>query len=109
MNGCNHTTEQSCLRGNECAQCLRELQRAVNTLRAEKEHLKANLSERVEYCYKTIVQRDQWREDAEQGKKLLGLAQCPNCDGSGAKQISETEIAQCQWCDERRQLLEKKH
>lgn len=43
MNGCNHTTEQSCLRGNECAQCLRELQCDVNTLRAENEQLKAEL------------------------------------------------------------------
>ena len=25
---------------------------------------------------------------------------CPNCDGSGAKQISEDECEQCQWCHE---------
>ena len=40
-----------------------------------------------------------------QAVKLLSLAQCPNCDGSGGTQISETECEQCQWCDEKNQLI----
>lgn len=62
-------------------------------------------------------------------RKLLAVASCPNCDGSGATQKgerrlitrdmamdagcpemegsvhSEPEIEQCQWCDERQKLL----
>lgn len=34
--------------------------------------------------------------------KLLEYAVCPECDGSGATQISEDEIRQCQWCDEKK-------
>ena len=63
-------------------------------------------------------------------KNLIGLvamAKCPNCDGSGtivipvtrsgSRQISETEweqypiedfdFEQCQWCDEKSQILEQ--
>jgi hypothetical protein len=29
---------------------------------------------------------------------LLQVAVCPECDGSGGRQISENECAQCQWC-----------
>ena len=51
---------------------------------------------------------------AEEGKGLLGACEmaikmlnyinCPECDGSGAKQISEDEVAQCQWCDEKNKI-----
>ncbi len=59
--------------------------------------------------------------------QLLKVAACPNCDGSGGfpigahhvthemamdagepsmeGQIAQIEYAQCQWCDERKQLL----
>ena len=36
---------------------------------------------------------------------MLAIAKCPECDGSGVRQISETEAVQCQWCDERKLAL----
>lgn len=45
------------------------------------------------------------KELLENAVKLLEMAQCPNCDGSGGKQISETECEQCQWCDEKNKLI----
>jgi len=73
--------------------------------------------------------------DLAQALVLLTVAKCPNCDGSGAVQVrvgtrhyatremaldagdpslegslvsdDEWEVEQCQWCDERNQLLKK--
>lgn len=39
--------------------------------------------------------------------KLLEMAKCPQCDGSGAIQTGEDDWHQCQWCDERKKELEK--
>lgn len=36
---------------------------------------------------------------------LLEHAQCPNCDGSGARHDSYGEPEQCQWCHERAEAL----
>lgn len=36
---------------------------------------------------------------------LLEHAQCPNCDGSGARYDSHGEPEQCQWCYERAAAL----
>lgn len=39
-------------------------------------------------------------------KKLLLYAECPECDGSGVKEIDAGgELAQCQWCCERDEAL----
>lgn len=73
--------------------------------------------------------------DLEQALVLLTMAKCPNCDGSGAVPVlvgtrqyatremaldagnpalegslvcdEEWEAEQCQWCDEKNQLLKK--
>lgn len=38
--------------------------------------------------------------------KLLLYAECPECDGSGVKEIDAGgELAQCQWCCERDEAL----
>ena len=36
---------------------------------------------------------------------LLKVAECPQCDGSGAYYGQMGDIHQCQWCDERAELL----
>ena len=37
---------------------------------------------------------------------LLSVAKCPNCDGSGAY-MTAMGAAQCQWCGEKDELLNK--
>lgn len=73
--------------------------------------------------------------DIELAIQLLTVAKCPNCDGSGAVQVQthsrqyisremamdvgdpslegslycddNFDVEQCQWCDERKQLIDK--
>ena len=40
-------------------------------------------------------------------KKLLELATCPQCDGSGAVPDGYDGCYQCQWCYEREQALQE--
>lgn len=51
------------------------------------------------------------REEGERLKKLLSVAKCPECDGSGSilQQVGddEWEQQQCQWCYEKNQLTNK--
>lgn len=39
-----------------------------------------------------------------QMRKLLEVAVCPECDGSGGTQVAPDDWVQCQWCDERATL-----
>lgn len=39
--------------------------------------------------------------------KLLEVAECPQCDGTGVVYPSPGHIHQCQWCDERDAILAK--
>ena len=42
-------------------------------------------------------------DEVERLRKMLRIATCPNCDGSGTY-YECGEAAQCQWCDERAAL-----
>lgn len=56
--------------------------------------------------------KDDWRkvvESLDDAVRLLEVAQCPNCDGSGGKQISETEWDQCLWCHEKEIAIARRH
>ena len=49
------------------------------------------------------LQEENTRLQAENArlKALLTVAKCPECDGSGGRQISDDEAVQCRWCYER--------
>lgn len=38
-------------------------------------------------------------------RKLLEIAKCPCCDGSGGYYDGDGGACQCQWCDEKNQLI----
>ncbi|MBN2591604.1 MAG: hypothetical protein JXA96_17190 [Sedimentisphaerales bacterium] len=45
-----------------------------------------------------------WASNAEL-RRLLGIARCPNCDGSGVIPHQAEEVEQCQWCYEVKKAL----
>jgi uncharacterized small protein (DUF1192 family) len=73
----------------------------------EIERLQAELGKALISRY----ERDQIKAltaEVERLKALLTVANCPECDGSGGRQISEDEAVQCRWCFERHMaVLEK--
>ena len=74
-------------------------------LSCEKSPLVKLVAEAKKLNEEIVAENDQLRKVCEHAKMLLSMAGCPNCDGSGGKQISETECEQCQWCDEKNKLL----
>jgi len=42
---------------------------------------------------------------SNKARGLLEVAKCPQCDGSGAYYDSGGEPCQCQWCFERKEVL----
>ena len=76
---------------DECAYC-------------KSEELEGLLSE----CMTRIAELEAERDEL---RGLLGVAGCPNCDGSGsiAHQVgdSDWEQEQCQWCYEKHLALEE--
>lgn len=58
-----------------------------------------------------LCELDEDNQDKQSAPDVAGLAallehaQCPNCDGSGARYGSHGEPEQCQWCHERAEAL----
>ena len=44
--------------------------------------------------------------ESKELSKLLGIALCPQCDGSGGYYDGYGEVCQCQWCDEKKKALQ---